>query len=111
MVKPGLLATVVPVLIGLIFKVIGTIRGDAFLGAKAVAGLLMFSTVSGVMMSLYMNNAGGAWDNAKKLVETGQYGGKHSEAHNVGVAVPRCIMRYVVTPKLRLFVCNGCRHP
>ena len=58
MVKPGLLATVVPVLVGLIFKGIGTLRGDPLLGPKAVAGLLMFSTVVGVMMSLYMNNAG-----------------------------------------------------
>jgi K(+)-stimulated pyrophosphate-energized sodium pump len=39
----------------------------------------------GVMMSLYMNNAGGAWDNAKKLVETGRYGGKHSETHKATV--------------------------
>jgi H(+)-translocating pyrophosphatase len=85
MVKPGLLATLVPVLVGLIFKGVGRIRGDNLLGAKAVAGLLMFSTVTGVMMSLYMNNAGGAWDNAKKLVETGRHGGKNSDAHKATV--------------------------
>ena len=45
----------------------------------------MFATVSGVMMSLYMNNAGGAWDNAKKLVETGAFGGKGSEAHKASI--------------------------
>ena len=70
-------------MVGLLFKSLGALRGDGLLGPKAIAGLLMFSTVTGVMMSLYMNNAGGAWDNAKKLVETGRYGGKNSEAHKV----------------------------
>ncbi len=53
-----------------------------------VCGVLMTSCMVhriGVMMSLYMNNAGGAWDNAKKLVETGRYGGKHSETHKATV--------------------------
>jgi hypothetical protein len=45
----------------------------------------MFATVCGVMMSLYMNNAGGAWDNAKKLVELGHYGGKNSDAHKATI--------------------------
>ena len=41
----------------------------------------MFATCSGVLCSLFLNNAGGAWDNAKKLIETGKYGGKGSDAH------------------------------
>jgi len=85
MVKPGLLAVFTPIIIGVGFKQLGDITGDNQLGPKAVAGMLMFSTVCGVQMSLYMNNAGGAWDNAKKLVETGAYGGKNSEAHKATV--------------------------
>ena len=47
--------------------------------------MLMFATVSGLVVSLYMNNAGGAWDNAKELVEAGLHGGKNSEAHKAVV--------------------------
>ena len=50
-------------------------------GAEAVAGLLMVGTISGVLLAMLMNNGGGAWDNAKKYIETGQYGGKKSDAH------------------------------
>lgn len=83
MIRPGLLAVLTPIIIGVSFKQLGDITGDPQLGPKAIAGMLMFSTVCGVQMSLYMNNSGGAWDNAKKLVETGAYGGKNSEAHKV----------------------------
>jgi len=85
MIRPGLLAVLSPIVVGFVFKVIGQYRGDVLLGPKAVAGMLMFSTVVGVNLSLYMNNAGGAWDNAKKLVETGKFGGKNSEAHKATV--------------------------
>jgi K(+)-stimulated pyrophosphate-energized sodium pump len=54
-------------------------------GAEAVAGLLMVGTISGVLLAMLMNNGGGAWDNAKKFIETGQYGGKRSEAHKAAV--------------------------
>ena len=54
-------------------------------GAKAVAGLLMVGTISGVLLAMLMNNGGGAWDNAKKFIETGQYGGKKSDAHKAAV--------------------------
>ncbi len=54
-------------------------------GAKAVAGLLMVGTISGVLLAMLMNNGGGAWDNAKKYIETGQYGGKKSDAHKAAV--------------------------
>ena len=54
-------------------------------GAEAVAGLLMVGTISGVLLAMLMNNGGGAWDNAKKYIETGQYGGKKSDAHKAAV--------------------------
>jgi K(+)-stimulated pyrophosphate-energized sodium pump len=54
-------------------------------GAEAVAALLMVGTISGILLAMLMNNGGGAWDNAKKFIETGQYGGKRSEAHKAAV--------------------------
>ena len=73
MVVPGLLAVVVPVLVGLI------------LGADALAGLLIGAISSGFMLALMMANAGGAWDNAKKWIETGELGGKGSPNHKAAV--------------------------
>lgn len=73
MVIPGLLAVVVPVAIGLV------------LGAEALGGLLAGSLVTGVLMAIFMSNAGGAWDNAKKYIEEGNHGGKGSEAHKAAV--------------------------
>jgi K(+)-stimulated pyrophosphate-energized sodium pump len=54
-------------------------------GAEAVAGLLMVGTICGVLLAMLMNNGGGAWDNAKKYIETGKYGGKKSDAHKAAV--------------------------
>ncbi|MFA6038674.1 MAG: sodium-translocating pyrophosphatase [Candidatus Peribacteraceae bacterium] len=73
MVLPGVVAVLAPVLIGIA------------LGKEAVAGLLMVGTIVGVLMAAYLNNAGGAWDNAKKLIETGLHGGKRSPAHQASV--------------------------
>lgn len=73
MVTPGLIAVLTPV-------VIGFAGGPEMLG-----GLLAGVTVSGVMMALFMSNAGGAWDNAKKYIEGGAHGGKGSEAHKAAV--------------------------
>ena len=56
-----------------------------FIGPMVLAGMLMVATTTGILMSLFLNNAGGAWDNAKKYVETGKYGGKGSEAHKAAV--------------------------
>jgi K(+)-stimulated pyrophosphate-energized sodium pump len=72
MVLPGLLAVVVPVAVGFYDKV-------------ALGGLLAGVTTSGVMMAIFMANAGGAWDNAKKYIEGGEHGGKGSEAHKAAV--------------------------
>ena len=50
-----------------------------------ICRFMMFSTVSGILMALFLNNSGGAWDNTKKLVETGAFGGRNSEAHKAAI--------------------------
>ncbi len=72
MIVPGLMAIVIPV-------VAGVLRKDF------LAGVLVGSLVSGVLMAIFMANAGGAWDNAKKHIEAGNYGGKGSDAHKAAV--------------------------
>jgi K(+)-stimulated pyrophosphate-energized sodium pump len=85
MVVPGLLAVVAPVAVGLIFKNFST-PGDAMpMGAVAVAAFLMVGTIAGILLATLMNNGGGAWDNAKKYIETGAFGGKGSDAHKAAV--------------------------
>ena len=78
MVVPGALVVLFPIVVGLIFKQLG-------IGAEAVAAFLMVSTIAGILMAIFLNNGGGAWDNAKKYIETGVYGGKRSEAHKAAV--------------------------
>ena len=73
MLVPGIMAVVVPLLVGIV------------LGSTALAGLLAGSLVSGVTLAMFMSNAGGAWDNAKKYIEEGNHGGKGSEAHKAAV--------------------------
>jgi len=73
MVYPALIALIIPVLIGL------------FLGVAGVLGLLTGGLATGFVLAVMMANAGGAWDNAKKYVETGEVGGKGSEAHKATV--------------------------
>lgn len=72
-------------LAGIVFRIIGSYTDQPLLGAKAVAGMLMFATVSGILMALFFNTAGGAWDNAKKYIESGAHGGKGSDAHKAAV--------------------------
>ncbi len=66
MIKPGLLAVIGPVAVGVTFKLVSHATGQELLGAKAMAGLLMLSTITGILMALFFNTSGGAWDNAKK---------------------------------------------
>ena len=74
-----------PIGVGFVMRVVGSYRGLPLLGAQAVGAYLMFATSTGILMALFLNNAGGAWDNAKKFVETGAHGGKNSEAHTAAV--------------------------
>merc|ERR1711907_714070 len=74
-----------PVTTGLIFRMLGDYYGQPLLGAEVLAGYLMFATVSGILMALFLDNVGGAWDNAKKYIELGNHGGKGSDAHKAAV--------------------------
>ena len=85
MLKPGLLAVLSPITVGVMFRIVGSYRGRDLLGAEALAGFLMFATSTSILMALFLNNGGGAWDNAKKYVETGKFGGKGSETHKAAV--------------------------
>jgi Na+/H+-translocating membrane pyrophosphatase len=85
MVKPGLLAVLSPITVGIVFRIIGYFRDRPLLGAEVLAGFLMFSTSTGILMALFLNNGGGAFDNAKKYIETGKFGGKGSEAHKASI--------------------------
>ncbi|MCL4859179.1 MAG: sodium-translocating pyrophosphatase [Caldilineaceae bacterium] len=73
MVAPGAMAVLAPLLVGFV------------LGAEALAGMLIGATASGFVLAVMMANAGGAWDNAKKWIETGELGGKGSDAHKAAV--------------------------
>ncbi|MEG2144880.1 MAG: sodium/proton-translocating pyrophosphatase, partial [Oscillospiraceae bacterium] len=70
---PSVMAIVVPIIVGLI------------LGVNGVTGMLMGATVSGFILAIMMSNSGGAWDNAKKYIESGAYNGKGSENHKAAV--------------------------
>ncbi len=85
MIKPGLLSVLSPITVGVLFRIIGSYKGKPLLGAQVLAGYLMFSTSTGILMALFFNNGGGAWDNGKKYIETGMYGGKGSDAHKAAV--------------------------
>jgi K(+)-stimulated pyrophosphate-energized sodium pump len=74
MILPGMTAVLAPVVVGY------------FLGVEALGGLLAGATVTGVLMALFMANAGGAWDNAKKYIEKGAHGGKGTDAHKAAVS-------------------------
>ncbi len=73
MMLPAMLAIITPLAVGYIF------------GSEVLGGMLAGTLVTGIMLAIFMANSGGAWDNAKKLIETGEYGGKGSEAHKAAV--------------------------
>ncbi len=73
MIAPGLIALLSPIVVGL------------FLGSQGLGGMLLGGLVSAIMLAVFMANSGGAWDNAKKYIESGQHGGKGSEAHKAAV--------------------------
>ena len=73
MVVPGVMAVIVPLAVGII------------LGPAPLAGMLVGAISTGFVLAVMMANAGGAWDNAKKYIETGEYGGKGSNAHKAAV--------------------------
>jgi K(+)-stimulated pyrophosphate-energized sodium pump len=73
MILPGILVIAFPIIIGVTMKY------------EALAGFLMVATITGILLALILNNSGGAWDNAKKYIETGAHGGKKSEAHKAAV--------------------------
>lgn len=85
MIKPGLLSVLSPISVGVLFRIVGSYTNRPTLGAEVLAGFLMFATSTGILMALFLNNGGGAWDNAKKYIETGHYGGKGSEPHKAAV--------------------------
>ncbi len=78
MILPGVVAVTMPIAVGLVFRSFGV-------GAEAVAAFLMVGTIAGILVATFLNNSGGAWDNAKKYIETGAYGGKGSEPHKAAV--------------------------
>ena len=85
---------------GFLFRVFGRLTGQQLLGPKVVASMLMFATVSGILMALFLNTAGGAWDNAKKFIETGALGGKGSDTHKAAITgdtydYPLSLSRYL----------------
>jgi K(+)-stimulated pyrophosphate-energized sodium pump len=88
MVLPGLLAVLAPIAVGFSFRYLSP-HGQ--IGAEAVAAMLMVGTITGILMAMFLNNAGGAWDNAKKYIESGEFKvdgvvvGKKSEPHKAAV--------------------------
>jgi K(+)-stimulated pyrophosphate-energized sodium pump len=79
MVLPGVLAVGMPIVVGVTFRLVSR---D---GAEVVAALLMVGTITGILVATFLNNSGGAWDNAKKFIEMGNFGGKRSDAHKAAV--------------------------
>ena len=73
MIRPGIIAVLAPIVMGIV------------LGPTALGGMLAGALVTGVLLAIFLSNSGGAWDNAKKYIEAGNYDGKGSEVHKAGV--------------------------
>lgn len=82
---PGFVCVATPVAVGVLFRFVGEYTDRPLLGAEVLASYLMFSTVTGILMALFLDTTGGAWDNAKKFIELGNFGGKNSEAHKASI--------------------------
>ncbi len=83
MILPGILPVAVPIAVGLIWRF--AYPGEGQIAVQAVGAFLMVATIVGILVATFLNNGGGAWDNAKKYVETGHHGGKKSPAHAAAV--------------------------
>jgi K(+)-stimulated pyrophosphate-energized sodium pump len=84
MILPGVIVVAAPAVVGIVFKQFHDPAVNP-IGAEAVGGFLMVATIAGILMATFLNNAGGAWDNAKKFIETGAHGGKRSDPHKAAV--------------------------
>jgi K(+)-stimulated pyrophosphate-energized sodium pump len=85
MVLPGVIAVAVPVVIAVAARLARGTGFEVYVGTETLVGVLFGSLVTGFMLAVMMSNAGGAWDNAKKYIERGNYGGKKSEPHKAAV--------------------------
>merc|ERR550537_1508797 len=86
MIKPCLLVVLMPMLIGGGFRIMGNyVTDDNILGARCMTAYLVCSSMTAMLVALFLNNGGGAWDNAKKYIEAGNFGGKGSDAHKAAV--------------------------
>merc|ERR1712151_408836 len=76
-----------PIVVGVTFRQLGLHGGtkQELLGASAITSYLVCSSMTAMLVALFLNNGGGAWDNAKKFIESGHHGGKGSEAHKAAV--------------------------
>lgn len=132
---PGLLCVITPILVGLTFRFVGEYTNRPLLGAEVLAAYLMFGTVTGILMALFLDTAGGAWDNvsqpcscphrralvpsdtcfvyvggkAKKWIELGHFGGKGSDAHKASVTGDT-VGDPFVSPCRIVLPCRICRH-
>merc|ERR1719384_1367639 len=83
MIRPAVLALAMPVAIGMIFRTLGSYSGRPMLGVECLASFLMFGTMTGLLMAIFLDNSGGAWDNAKKLIESRNL--KDTEIHAAAI--------------------------
>jgi len=83
MAKPAILALGTPVAVGFFFRFVGELTGRRMLGIEVTASFMLFGSLTGLLMAIFLDNAGGAWDNAKKLIES--KGQKGTEQHKAAV--------------------------
>ena len=84
-IKEMIIPSMLPILVPIVLVVVMTFAMDSASGIKALGGLLIGTIVTGLFVAISMTTGGGAWDNAKKYIEDGNYGGKGSDAHKAAV--------------------------